>query len=173
MMTFLTFPSKENRSGFPFLLSLIIGFICFSFTEGYSQKASLFEEFVKAEGEKNTDFLRSLVNDNVPTILIKDSAIQFGGEGFPQKVSTDVKSISTLESENNIFRTVKLLQINLGSDSEKSALRINLENLKGFSNLAYIFINSEIPLTAEEVGIMVTGFEEGDVILLYRVNSNF
>jgi hypothetical protein len=113
------------------------------------------------------------VYDNLPTIIIKDANIQTVGEGFPQNITVDVHSFSLLKSENEIFRTVKLLQINIRSISEKSALRINLQDLKSFSNLAYIFINSEIPLTSEEVEFMVSGFEEGDIILLYQVNSNF
>jgi hypothetical protein len=172
MMTLFT-PKKENCNSSSFLFSLIIVFVCFSFTESYSQKASSLEEYLKEEGEKNTDFLRNIVFDNVTTIIIADSKTQIVGEGFPQKVSTDINSIPTLGSGNNIFRTVKLLQINLGIDSEKSALRINPENLKGFSNLAFILINSEIPLTSEDVESMVTGIEEGDIVLLYQVNSNF
>ncbi|MCH6233971.1 hypothetical protein [Cognataquiflexum rubidum] len=172
MMTLITLAKKENRNSLPFLLSLVL-FLFGPLTEGYTQKAYLIDEFVKEAGEKNTDYLKNLVYDNVTTIVIKDSNIKMVGEGFPQKVSVDINSIATLKSENDIFRTVKLLQINLGSTSEKSALRINLEDLKSFSNIAYIFINSEIPLTQAEAEMMVTGFEEGDIILLYQVNSNF
>jgi hypothetical protein len=173
MMALITSPKKENCNSFNFLSSLLIVIFCFSFTESYSQKATSLDQYIKEEGDNNTGFLKSLVFDNVPTIIIKDSKTQIVGEEFSQKVSTDISSIPTLGSENNNFRTIKLLQVNLGNDSEKSALRITPENLKGFSNLAYIFINSDIPLTSVEVERMVTGFEEGDVILLYQVNSNF
>jgi len=172
-MTLITLAKKENRNSLPFLLTLSFIMFGLSLSEGYAQKAFILDEFLKESGEKNTDYLKNLVYDNIPTIIIKDSNIKIVGEGFPQKVSVDFSSIAALELENDIFRTVKLLQINLGSTSEKSALRINLEDLKSFSNIAYIFINSEIPLTQAEAEMMVTGFEEGDIILLYQVNSNF
>ncbi len=172
-MTLITLAKKENRNSLPFLLTLSFILFGLCLSEGYAQKAFLLDEFVKEAGEKNTDYLKTLVFDHVPSIIIKDSNIKIVGEGFPQKVSVDFRSIAALESENDIFRTVKLLQINLGSTSEKSALRINLEDLKSFSNIAYIFINSEIPMTQAEAEMMVTGFEEGDIILLYQVNSNF
>lgn len=172
-MILLTTPKKEKRNRFPFLLSLFFVLFCLSLTESYAQKAFLIDEYIIGEGEKNTDFLKSLVYDNVPSIIIKDSNVQIVGEGFPQKVTVDTNSFWALTSENEIFRTVKLLQINLDSAAEKSALRINLGNLKSFSNLAYIFINSKIALTSEEVQMMVSGFDEGDFILLYQVNSNF
>jgi len=170
MKTILISPKIENRSRQLFLVLML--FIS-SFSQVYSQKAITLEEFLKQEGENNTVLIKSLVYDNVPTVILKGSKIQIIGESFPQKVSADISSLSLLKSENNIFRTAKLLQINLGIESEKSVLRINLEELKSFSNLVYIFINSEIPLTSQEVDMMVTGFEEGDVILLYQVNSNF
>lgn len=172
-MTLITLAKKENHNSLPFLLSLFFFLFGLSLSEVYAQKALLIDDLVKEEGEQNTEYIKSLVYDNLPTIIIKDSNIQTVGEGFPQKVTVDVHSFSLLKSENDIFRTVKLLQINLGNNSEKSALRINLEDLKSFSNLGYIFITSEIPLTSEEVELMVRGFEEDDIILLYQVNSNF
>jgi hypothetical protein len=172
MITLLKFLKQESSYSFRFLLFLFL-LICFSFTVGYSQKGLQLEKYINEGGKENTGFLESLIFDNVPSILVKESNIQIVGEGFPQKLTTDINSISVLNTENSIFRTVKILQINLGNESEKSALRIKMENLKSFSNLAYIFINSDIPLTSEEVDLMVSGFEEGDIILLYQFNSNF
>lgn len=172
-MPLITLAKKENRNTLPFFLSLSFFLFGLFPTEGYAQKAILFDDFVKEAGEKNTEYLKKLVFDHVPTIFIKDSNIKILGEGFPQKVAVDFNSIAALKPENDIFRTVKLLQINLGSTSEKSALRINQEDLKSFSNLVYIFINSEIALTQAEADLMVSGFEEGDIILLYQVSSNF
>jgi hypothetical protein len=169
MMTLFTIPKKKNRS----CLFLVFTLFLLSFTQIHAQKAILLEEFMKQEGENNTDLLKSLVYDNVPTVILTDSKTQLVGEGFPQKVSSNTNSLSSLKSENNIFRTVKLLQINLNNETEKSALRINISELEGFSNLVYILINSEVPLTSEEVENMVNGNEEGDVILLFQINSNF
>jgi hypothetical protein len=173
MMTLHNLPKKEICQGLPISFTLIMLLVFLPLTESYSQKAHSLEEYVNVEGEKNSEFLLHLVFDNIPTIIIKDSNIQTVGEGFPQKLSLDINSISALGLENNIFRTVKLLQINLGNESEKSALRINLEKLNSFSNIAYILIHSDIPLTSEEVEKMFTGFQEGDIVLLYQVNSNF
>jgi hypothetical protein len=173
MITLLITPKKENRSNIPLVLFLVFALFLFPFTGNYAQKALLLEEFLEKEGENNTELVRSLIYDNGPAVLLKDSKIQILGDGFPQKISTEIGSFPTLKSGNDIFRTIKLLQVNLSSNSEKSALRLNMEELKGFSNLAYVFINSEIPLTSEEVEMMVTGFEEGDLILLFQVNSNF
>lgn len=169
-MTLLNPLRKENHSRALFLVCL---FFVSSFSQIHAQKAFLLQEFLEQEGENNSELLKSLVFNNITTINLKDSTPQIIGEGFPQKVSTDINSFSILKSENNIFRTVKLIAINLDAETTKSAIWLNLKELKSFSNLAYVLINSDIPLTSEEVDIMVTGFEESDVILLYQINSNF
>ncbi|MCH6200130.1 hypothetical protein MMU07_11090 [Aquiflexum sp. LQ15W] len=170
MMTSLISPKNESRNSVLFLV-LILFFS--SFSQIKAQKSLSLEEFINQEGENNTVFIKNLVFENIPTVLLKDSKIQTLGEGFPQKVSSDISSLELLKSENNIFRTVKILQINLGSEAEKSALKINLSELKGFSNLVYIFINSETSLSPDEVDRMVSGYEDGDVIVLFQVNTNF
>ena len=69
-MTLITLAKKENRNSLPFLLTLSFILIGLSLSEGYAQKAFLLDEFVKEAGEKNTDYLKNLVYDNVPTIVL-------------------------------------------------------------------------------------------------------
>jgi hypothetical protein len=119
------------------------------------------------------DHLKSLIFDNVPTIFLINRNIQDENEKFPQRLISDVNSLYLLEGENERIRSVKLLQIDIYQNQENSSVRLNPEKLAGLNNLTHVFIKSNFALTKEEVNQMVSGFNKGDLILLYQVNTNF
>lgn len=119
------------------------------------------------------DHLKSLIFDNVPTLFLINRNIQDEAEKFPQRLISDSNSLYLLEEENERIRSVKLLQIDINQTQEKSSVRLNPEKLAGLNNLTHVFFKSNVPLTKEEVIQMVSGFNKGDLILLYQVNSNF
>ena len=117
--------------------------------------------------------LKSLIFDNIPTIYIVNRNVQDSEESFPQRLISDVSSLGVLSDDGNKTRTIKLLQVNINQIQEKNLVRLNQSNLEGFKNLTHIFIKSTVSLSKEEVSQMISGFENGDVVLLYQVNSNF
>lgn len=117
--------------------------------------------------------LKNLVFENVPTVFHRRGQSQDGSENLPQRLITDAASLSTLEIQNENWRTVKLLQIDLTQSQDKTLVRLSPQKLKSFSNLSYILIKSSFPLTKEEVSQMISGYEDGDLVLLYQINSNF
>jgi hypothetical protein len=151
--------------------TLIFGVLFFSLTKLHAQNPILLEKYILDEGMENTEYLQTLLYDNVPAILISSEGIQELRSGFPQRASVDASDLRSVTKADELFRTVKLLQVNLTKEQEKSAMRLNPELLKNFFNLNYILINSTIPLTQEEVFSMLSGFEEGQYVVLFTVNS--
>jgi hypothetical protein len=117
--------------------------------------------------------LKSLIQDNVPTIYLSENRIIDDNGENPIRLISDGNSLSLLEDQNEKYRTVKFLQVDLSQIGEKSQVKLDPEKLRAFSNLVFVFIKSTIPLTKEEVNLMLSGYELGDVVLLYQVNSNF
>lgn len=171
MANYLTLADRKifNRLFLQFML--ISGVFVFSLTELQAQNPMLLEKYIIDEGMENTEYLQTLLYDNVPAILINSEGIQEVRSGYPQRVTIEAPYIGTVSNTDDIFRTVKLLQINLTREQDKTSIRLNPELLKNFFNLYYVLINSTIPLTQEEVSAMTSGFEEGQYVFLFTVNS--
>lgn len=153
------------------LLIFIFSLILLSFSQLKAQNPVLLEKYLLEEGMENTAYLQSLVYDNIPSIVISRDGIREVKAGFPQRATVDASALKSVSGANDIFRTVKLLQINIANEQEKSSLRLRPELLNNFFNLYYILINSSVPLSQAEVSAMVSGFEEGQYIILFSINS--
>ncbi|WP_373493597.1 hypothetical protein [Aquiflexum sp.] len=156
-------------------LFLRLMFICavlgLSLTKLQAQNPILLEKYLLEEGMENTEYLQTLLYDNVPAIVISGEGIQEVRSGYPQRATIDASQIGSVSNPDDLFRTVKLLQVNLTKEQDKAALRLNPELLRNFFNLYYVLINSTVPLTQAEVSSIVSGFEEGQYIFLFTVNS--
>jgi len=126
-----------------------------------------------SKGELDLVQLKSLVFDNVPTIFFKEQTVVYDDKPYPQRLISDINSIGLLKSSGKEIRTIKILQIELAQNLEKSLLRLKTEDLSNLNNLSYLLIKSPFPISKEEVSLMFSGFVEGDIILLYQVNSSF
>jgi hypothetical protein len=153
------------------LLIFIFTLILLSFSQLKAQNPVLLEKYLLEEGMENTVYLQSLVYDNIPSIIISSDGIKEVKAGYPQKATVDASALGAISQANDIFRTVKLLQINIASEQDKAGLRLRPEMFNNFFNLYYILINSSVPLSQGEVSAMVSGFEEGQYIILFSVNS--
>ncbi|WP_194973600.1 hypothetical protein [Aquiflexum lacus] len=171
MANYLTLADRKIFNRLFLQFTLIFGVLFFSLTKLQAQSPILLEKYILDEGMENTEYLQTLLYDNVPAILIRSGGIQEVRSGFPQRASVDASDLGSVANSEDIFRTVKLLQVNLTKEQDKSGLRLNPDMLKNFFNLYYVLINSTIPLTQEEVSAMVSGFEEGQYIFLFTVNS--
>jgi len=136
-----------------------------------AQRSQTLESFLAEEDD--SEHLQKLIFDHVPTIMIKNNEVLLMDEGYPQKVICDAASIKTLTIENKGFRTVKLLQIDLSTANQKSGVRLSPETLMHFPNLSHILISSIVPLSPQEVDQMLSGYQDGDIILLYQIINDF
>lgn len=171
MANYLTLADRKIFTRLFLQLMLICLVFAFSLTNLQAQSPILLEKYILDEGMENTEYLQTLLYDNVPAILISNEGIQEVRSGYPQRASLDASYLGSIANTDDLFRTVKLLQVNLTKEQDKSALRLNPEVLKNFFNLNYVLINSTVPLTQAEVSSMVTGFEEGQYVILFTVNS--
>ncbi|WP_373523292.1 hypothetical protein [Aquiflexum sp.] len=171
MANYLTLADRKIFNRMFLQLMLICLVLGFSLTKLHAQNPILLEKYIIDEGIENSEYLQTLLYDNVPAILISSEGIQEVRSGYPQRATLDASSLGSVSNAYELFRTVKLLQVNLTKEQDKSALRLNPELLKNFFNLNYVLINSTIPLTQAEVSSMVSGFEEGQYVILFTVNS--
>lgn len=147
-----------------FLLSFFIA------THAEAQTAKTVEAYFTEDDSEN---LKKLIYEHVPTLFIQNNEILFPDKGFPQKLICDANSIKMLEIENPGFRTIKLLQIEIKTTDQKSRINLSPAILKFFPNLSKILISSTVPLTSQEVSQMVNGYQEGDIVLLYQIQRDF
>lgn len=154
-----------------FLQIMLICLVLFFFlSKLQAQSPILLEKYILDEGEENTEYLQTLLYDNVPAILISREGIQDVRSGYPQRAIVDASDLNSVSNSEDSFRTVKLLQINLTKEEDKSSIRLSPELLNGFFNLYYVFIHSIVPLTQAEVDAMTGGFDEGQLVFLFSVN---
>lgn len=139
---------------------------------GFAQEAIELGKFLE-EKSNNAEVVKGFVFDNVPAVSWKQGILTADAPQNAQKLITDVTSLSNVKAENSQNRSVKFLQINLENTGEKGQVRLNPDNLGSFINLQYIFVQSQVALSPAEVNAMVTGYEEGDIVLVYQVVSNF
>lgn len=176
-----------------FLILLVCPFVAYAQSSGLGNSGFVisqvhFGENAKGVRESKIDFenpsletkasfdheyLSKLIFGNVSTTYIKDNLTAEESEALPQRLLIDAGSLTLLEEKNENWRTVKLIQIDLSLSQNKSLVRLSPQKLKSFNNLSFILIKSSVQLTKEEVYMMVEGYEEGDLILLYQGNSNF
>lgn len=137
----------------------------------YAQEAVELEKFL---GEKNFnhEVVKVFVFENSPAISWKDGAL-VAEATQAQKLITDVASLSQLKGDLPQNRSVKFLQINIENGAETGRVKLTPGDLASFVNLQYVFIQSQVDLTATEASAMVSGFEDGDIVLLFQVISNF
>lgn len=127
----------------------------------------------ESESDFDLELIKSMIQDNIPTIFLSGSDLKDENEKNPVRLITDANSLSMLENQNPRFRSIKFLQVDINQVRDKSLVILDSEKLKAFSNLSFVFIKSNIPLSKEEVNLMLKGYDQGDVVLLYQVNSNF
>jgi hypothetical protein len=154
------------------ILVLTVLFLSFH-SRMFAQEAVELDVFLNEQGSGNTEIVKGFVFENVPALTWRQGAIAGQVAQNTQKLVTDVASVKQVISDNTQHRYVKFLQINIENAGEKGQVRLNPELLGSFTNLQYVFIQSQVSLTAAEVSAMVSGYEEGDVVLLYQVVSNF
>lgn len=150
------------------LAAMILSFPAFVF----AQEAIELGKFLDEKSD-NSEIVRAFVFDNVPAVSWKQGVAATDTPKNTQKLVTDVASLSIVKAESSQNRSVKFLQINIENIGEKGQVRLNPNTLASFVNLQYVFIQSQVDLTAAEVSSMVSGYEDGDIILLFQVVSNF
>lgn len=169
MVQVIHLPKNELGIKFWFLSLLFFFLIMFQGQLLVAQSSMTLEEYVIEEGEEETETLRSIIFDNVPTIYGKEGRQKQSDQEFPQKLMTDVASLGILENENPDFRTVKLIEVEITNASEKSMVRLTRDKLRNFVNLQYVLISSQVEINSSEVDAMLSGYQPGDIVQIYRI----
>lgn len=138
----------------------------------YGQEAVKLEKFLE-EKSNNKEVVRGFVFENIPAVSWKEGALVTEPAQTAQKLITDVVSLSQVTDDSPQNRSVKFLQINIENGAEKGRVRLTPRDLASFVNLQYVFIQSQVALTASEASAMVSGYEDGDIVLLFKVISNY
>lgn len=159
---------QKNILRFFVLAAMILSFPAFVF----AQEAVELEKFLDEKSD-NSEIVKAFVFGNMPAVSWKKGLAAADAPQSAQKLITDVASLTNVQVEGAQNRSVKFLQVNLENAAEKGQVRLNPNVLGSFVNLQYVFIQSQVNLTPAEVSAMVTGYEDGDIVLLFQVVSNF
>lgn len=151
------------------ILALVL--LIFTFGSLHAQEIYTVESYFQENEIGSEDQLYKLMYGGVPAITITSSSVIYPTAKYPQIVTVSARSLAQLKSADPEFRTVKLINISVEEESQKSQLRITPHTLEGFLNLQFILINSSVPLTEVEVRSMLSGFEESSLIVLYRYST--
>jgi hypothetical protein len=91
----------------------------------------------RQSGSIEPEILKSLVFDLKPKIYINNKEENTYGNGSPECVNIDAKSIELLYENNQLFSNVEMITINLNSSDELNFV-LDLSKLQSFTNLKYI-----------------------------------
>jgi hypothetical protein len=91
----------------------------------------------RQSGSSESEHLKSLVFDLKPKIYINNREENTYGNGSPECVNIDAKSIELLYENNQLFSQVEIITINLNSLDELNFI-LDLSKLQSFTNLKYI-----------------------------------
>lgn len=137
----------------------------------FCQEVKEAEVYFSQNGVTSEDRLFQLVYGQLPTISVIGGQKTYPLEKHPQKIFTDVKSLNQLFAEDQKYRTVKMIQVHIKSDSEKSSMKLKKEMLKDFINLESILIQSDVPITHSDISQMISGLEDKEILVLYQFLS--
>jgi hypothetical protein len=134
----------------------------------FAQEALPVDEYLNRLTSPSALIAKQILYENTAALFIESGVIQENSNAFPQKLVTDASSLLLLESEDARYKSVKVLEIKISQESDKNKIRLDTNKLRRFTNLAYVLITSEIEITTNEVTGMLTGFDPGDIILIYK-----
>lgn len=100
----------------------------------HAQEISNYKDYVKSEGATE---LVSLATELQSSVYLNDGKLNKYGESPALTLYSDASSIPMLYNENENYREVKLITINILSPEDETAL-IDLTRLSSFTNLKYI-----------------------------------
>jgi hypothetical protein len=168
MVPYARIKLKANKQTLFFFHILVF---CFLPKDLFSQEINEIELYFSQNKISSENRLYQLVYEQAPTISVIDSQKTYPVEKYPQKLFLDVISLNQLFVEDQKYRTVKIIQLHIKSDLEKSSIKLEKEMLKDFINLECILIQSDIQITHSEISKMVLDLDDKEILILYQFLS--
>lgn len=138
----------------------------------FAQDASLrivdLDEFLQEEEIGPEHRIAKMIREQLPTIIFSGGQEFFPTDQLPQVVHVNASDIGKINTGDARFRTVKMLNIYISSNAEKSSIRLNESLFSAFMNLEFVFINAAVDLSQSEVASMVSGLVNTELTILFK-----
>lgn len=135
-----------------------------------AQQIKELRAFFSEQNINSEDRIYQMVYGLVPTIVISNNQKSYSGELEPQKLEIEAKSLSAINDGDKNYGKVKMIQIHITEQSEKSSVSLSPSVLNTFPELEFVYILSDVLITTEEVSRMVSGLVNTNILVLYLVS---
>ncbi|WP_143094940.1 hypothetical protein [Bizionia echini] len=110
-----------------------------------------------------------LLYDLEPSIYIKNNQIVEVTEGQAPKVLKlkDVNSFNILSSNNDLFKRVEMITINIQSASDLTR-PFNVDNIRGFGSLKYIYLKCESAVSEIQIRNFIQQ-ADSEISIFYKI----
>lgn len=161
--------SAIQQAKFLYVIILLMTFTNLSFSQeifsltGESIASSNFETMKANDGDnksvrsnskpkKNKELKKALnlIYNINPTIYISKSGVSVPSDRIPVIVSTDPDDMAPIFNANPIFNSVELLTLKISHLNDLDP-KLNLRDLKTFPKLKYIYVESVVPITLDDI----------------------
>lgn len=149
---------------------LVIMFFTLSMPALQAQQIKELRAFFSEQNINSEDRIYQMVYGLVPTIVISNNQKSYSGELEPQKLEIEAKSLSAINDGDKNYGKVKMIQIHITEQSEKSSVSLSPSVLNTFPELEFVYILSDVLITTEEVSRMVSGLVNTNILVLYLVS---
>ncbi|MFC5195784.1 hypothetical protein ACFPH8_10620 [Bizionia hallyeonensis] len=116
-----------------------------------------------------TTYPEDLLYDLEPSVYIKNNQIIEVTEGQKPKVVKlkDTNSFNILSSDNDLFKRVEMITINIKSASD--LIRpFNVDNIRGFGSLKYIYLKCESSVTESQIRNFIQQ-ADSEISIFYKI----
>lgn len=116
-----------------------------------------------------TSYPEDLLYDLEPSVYIKNNQIIEVTEGQAPKVVKlkDINSFSILSSDNDLFKRVEMITINIKSASDLMR-PFNVDNIRGFGSLKYIYLKCESSVTESQIRNFIQQ-ADSEISIFYKI----
>lgn len=135
----------------------------------HAQQIKEVDDFFKENGIGNEDQLYKLVYGAVPTIFISNNSKVNSSESSPLKLSVDASSVVALNDFDESYGTVKIIKIKISDASQLASFSLQPSFFKGFTNLNYLYILSEVPMSLQDVSRISSALADTGFMIFYKV----
>jgi hypothetical protein len=123
----------------------------------------------RQNGANESEHLKSLVFDLKAKIYINNKEENTYGNGSPECVNIDARSIELLYDTNQLFSHVEIITINLNNPNELNFV-LDLSKLQSFTNLKYIQFLCSFKCDSILLSKLYQAASKTGIIVFYRIS---
>lgn len=123
----------------------------------------------RATASTIVDYPEDLLYELEPSIYVKNNAIiETIGANSPKVLKLkDVNSFNLLNTRNSLFRRIEMITINISSPSDLTR-SFNVDNIRGFGQLKYIYIKSDFVITENQIRTFIQNADP-EISIFYKI----